>query len=111
MSHEEARVSSCLVCGSQQFAALFKASDRLYHTTAAEFSVVRCAECGLMRLHPHPGPEELRRYYPDNYWFAPDQTAASRLEEAYRRLVLRDHVRFVAQALRRSRARGPLLDV
>jgi SAM-dependent methyltransferase len=33
------------------------------------------------------------------------------MEEAYRRLVLRDHVRFVAQALGHSEARGPLLDV
>ena len=53
----------------------------------------------------------MQRYYPDNYWFTPDQSAASRLEEAYRRLVLRDHVQFVAQALADSTARGPLLDV
>ena len=111
MSHEGARVSACLVCGSQEFAPLFKASDRLYHTTAKEFAVVRCGECGLVRLDPHPAPDELRHYYPENYWFSPDQTAASRMEEAYRRFVLRDHVQFVAQALRSSRARGPLLDV
>jgi len=111
MWHEDARVSACLVCGSERFAALFQASDRLYHTTAKKFAVVRCGECGLVRLDPHPGPEELRRYYPDNYWFSPDETAASRMEEAYRRLVLGDHVRFVARALRGSRARGPLLDV
>jgi SAM-dependent methyltransferase len=104
-------MSACLVCGSERVAALFLASDRLYHTTAKEFAVVRCGECGLVRLDPHPGPEELRRYYPDNYWFSPDETAASRMEEAYRRLVLRDHVRFVSRALRSSRARGPLLDV
>jgi SAM-dependent methyltransferase len=104
-------MSACLVCGSEQFAALFKASDRLYHTTAKEFAVVRCGACGLVRLDPQPSPEELRLYYPENYWFAPDESAASRLEEAYRRLVLRDHVRFVSQALCSSRARGPLLDV
>jgi SAM-dependent methyltransferase len=104
-------MSACLVCGSDRFAPLFRASDRLYHTTTREFAVVRCGECGLVRLDPQPAPEELRQYYPDSYWFAPDQSAASRLEEAYRRLVLRDHVRFVAQALCRSQARGPLLDV
>jgi SAM-dependent methyltransferase len=100
-------MSACLVCGSERWEPLFTASDRLYHTTAKEFAVVRCEECGLARLDPQPAAEELRRYYPDNYWFAPDESAASRLEEAYRRLVLRDHVRFVVQAL----ARGPLLDV
>ncbi len=104
-------MSACLLCGSLQNARLFRASDRLYHTTTREFDVVRCAQCGLVRLDPQPDPQELRRYYPDNYWFAPDESAASRMEEAYRRLVLRDHVAFVERALRDSRASGPLLDV
>jgi SAM-dependent methyltransferase len=73
--------------------------------------VVRCRGCGLVRLDPQPTPEELQRYYPANYWFAPDPSATGRLEEAYRRLVLRDHVRFVAQALAGTHAPGPLLDV
>jgi SAM-dependent methyltransferase len=104
-------MSACLVCGSGAFTPVFHGSDRLYHTTTREFAVVRCGECGLLRLDPQPPPEELGRYYPENYWFAPDESAASHLEEAYRRLVLRDHVQFVAQALRNSTARGPLLDV
>ena len=104
-------MSACLVCGSRNSAPIFRASDRLYHTTDREFAVVRCGECGLLRLDPQPAPEELHRYYPDNYWFAPERNTAGHLEEAYRRLVLRDHVRFVERALRRSQARGPLLDV
>src|SRR5947199_2123930 len=116
MSHEaaliaERPVSACLVCGNEKFARLFNASDRLYRTTAEEFAVVRCVDCGLIRLDPHPAPDQLHRYYPDGYWFSPDETAAGRMEQAYRRLVLRDHVQFVAQALGSSRARGPLLDV
>jgi SAM-dependent methyltransferase len=103
-------MSACLICGSAGFTPLFTASDRLYHTTARLFAVVQCGECGLIRLDPPPAPDELHRYYPDNYWFAPDRSAASRLEEAYRRLVLRDHVRFSAEAIGHSRAQGPLLD-
>jgi len=72
---------------------------------------VRCSSCGLIRLDPQPAPEELAHYYPANYWFVPDETSASRWEEVYRGFVLRDHVRFVTQALRGSSARGPLLDV
>ncbi|SPF43326.1 hypothetical protein SBA4_3020030 [Candidatus Sulfopaludibacter sp. SbA4] len=45
-------MSACLVCGSSRYAPLFKASDRLYRTTAREFAVVRCGECGLLRLDP-----------------------------------------------------------
>jgi SAM-dependent methyltransferase len=104
-------MNACLLCGSEKFARLFSASDRLYGTTAREFDVVRCGGCGLLRLHPQPTPAELRGYYPENYWFAPDQTAASRLEEAYRRLVLRDHVRFVSQSLAGFAPQGPLLDI
>ena len=104
-------MSACPICGCVAQAQLFAASDRLYHTTEKQFAVVRCAECGLLRLDPQPAPDELRRYYPDNYWFTPDESAASRMEEAYRRLVLRDHVHFAARALRSSQARGPLLDV
>ena len=64
-----------------------------------------------MRLEPQPAPGDLGRFYPNNYWFAPDQSAASRLEEFYRRTVLRDHVNFVSRAIADSRTRGPLLDV
>jgi SAM-dependent methyltransferase len=64
-----------------------------------------------MRLDPRPEPAESRQYHPENYWFAPDATTAGRLEEAYRRLVLRDHARFVARALGDSAARGRWLDV
>jgi len=104
-------MSVCLVCGGSQVTTLFRGTDRLYHTTSTEFAVVRCAQCGMARLDPHPSPEELRRYYPAHYWFAPDKSVASRMEEQYRRLVLRDHVQFVARALASSTARGPLLDV
>ena len=104
-------MTACPLCGSGSAALLFQASDRLYHTTTRDFSVVRCGGCGLVRLDPQPAPGELRRYYPEDYWFVPDHAAASRLEEAYRRLVLRDHVRFVTRALAHGAAPGPLLDV
>jgi SAM-dependent methyltransferase len=104
-------MSVCLLCGSPQASELFRASDRLYRTTDREFAIVRCGECGLVRLDPQPAPADLGRYYPKNYWFAPDQTAASRLEEFYRRTVLRDHVNFVSRAMAGSGSSRPLLDV
>jgi SAM-dependent methyltransferase len=69
--------------------------------------VVECAGCGLVRLEPVP--EELGRFYPKNYWFKPGTSLAARLEEYYRRLLIRDHVAFVEAALRD--AGGPVLDV
>jgi 2-polyprenyl-3-methyl-5-hydroxy-6-metoxy-1,4-benzoquinol methylase len=104
-------MSTCLLCGGQSAAFLFRQTDRLYRTTRKQFAVVRCRQCGLARLDPQPPPEELRNYYPETYWFAPDRSLVGRLEEWYRRAVLRGHVHFVERALRGARVAGPLLDV
>ncbi len=104
-------MSACLLCGSESAAALFCVNDRLHRTTARSFAILRCGQCGLMRLDPQPEPAESRQYHPENYWFAPDQTTAGHLEEAYRRLVLRDHARFVERALGDCGVDGPVLDV
>jgi 2-polyprenyl-3-methyl-5-hydroxy-6-metoxy-1,4-benzoquinol methylase len=94
-----------------EFQLLFTASDRLYHTTAERFQVVECKQCRLMQLAPQPTPDELKNYYPGNYWYTPGSSTASRLEELYRRIALSDHVRFVERALRESEESGPVLDV
>ena len=90
---------------------LFRGTDRLYRTTQKNFLVVECQNCRLIRLDPRPEVEELKTYYPENYWFSPGTGAASRLEETYRRLVLRDHVNFVTRALVDSGEQGPVVDI
>jgi SAM-dependent methyltransferase len=90
---------------------LFSATDRLYRTTTKVFQIVECRNCRLIRLHPQPSPAELRDYYPPDYWFVPETTAAGRLEQAYRRFVLHDHLRFVERAIRESEEDGLMLDV
>jgi SAM-dependent methyltransferase len=87
------------------------ATDRLYRTTGRKFQIVECTGCRLIRLSPQPAPEELRAYYPPDYWFHPEANSADRLEQWYRRMVLRDHVSFVERALRGSKENGVLLDV
>ncbi len=104
-------LNECPACQGREFDLLFTSSDRLYNTTAQKFRVVECRRCRLMQLTPRPSPAELEKYYPKNYWFTPETSVAGRLEEAYRRLVLRDHLRFVVRALRESGESGPLLDV
>ena len=109
--HQEAPVEVCQACGSTETRTLFTATDRLYHTTAKTFQIVECRKCRLIRLHPQPAPVELREYYPGAYWFVPESTAADRLEQWYRRFVLRDHLHFVERALRESDETGVVLDV
>lgn len=106
----ESAGSVCPVCSSFRFRSLFQATDRLYRTTEKLFQVVECRQCSLLRLHPSPSPHELRTFYPSNYWFAPGNSTASRLEELYRRVVLRDHVSFVHSSLA-SHVPGPVLDI
>jgi SAM-dependent methyltransferase len=90
---------------------LFPATDRLYRTTAKTFQIVECRNCRLIRLDPQPSPVELREYYPPDYWFTPEAGAADRLEQRYRRFVLRDHLRFAERALTESEEEGLVLDV
>ncbi len=101
----------CPGCGDLEVRTLFRASDRLYRTTDKSFLVVECKRCRLIRLDPRPSPQELARYYPAEYWYAPNSDGVSRLEEAYRRFVLRDHVNFVMRAVEESEAKGVVLDV
>lgn len=101
----------CPACGNTGARMLFQASDRLYRTTTETFEVVECNSCRLVRLSPRPTPAELYRYYPREYWYVPGDDAASRLKETYRRLVLRDHVRFVEKAIAHAPADGLVLDV
>ena len=101
----------CPACSSTEATLLFSASDRLYATTDRVFQIVECRHCRLIRLHPQPEPAELRAYYPPEYWFLPGTTVTDRLEQWFRRLVLRDHLHFVERALNQSEAPGMVLDV
>lgn len=102
---------ACAACGCEEFSVLARGGDRLYRTTTKEFQIVECRRCRLIRLFPRPAPSEIVSYYPPEYWFVPKDEAADRLEEAYRRLVLRDHLRFVRRALEAAPPEGLVLDV
>jgi len=102
---------ACPLCGSTAATPGIGGTDRLFATTTRRFELVRCRGCGLLRQSPMPAADEIASFYPENYWFAADGTTAGRLEEAYRRMVLRDHVRFVRAALKKVDPRAPVLDV
>jgi len=100
----------CPACDASDARILFRSTDRLFHTTSQEFSIIECAGCGLIRLHPWPPPHELRRYYPPNYWFNPEGLG-NRAAETYRRFVVQDHVRFALRAIADSGEDGLVVDV
>lgn len=106
-----ATTQPCRACGCEEHVVLCEGTDRFYRTTDKRFQIVECRRCRLIRLFPQPEPAELAEYYPPGYWFDPTGSAADRLEEAYRRIVLRDHLRFVKRALTEARGTGVVLDV
>ena len=99
---------ACPRCESQSYAILLRDSDRLYRATDKTFSVIECAGCALIRLFPRPTPTELASFYPDQYWWEADESPTGSLTEWYRRLVLWDHVHFIAAS---TMPAGPILDV
>lgn len=107
----QAGAEHCARCGATEARLRFRTTDLLYRTTRREFGIAECSQCGLLRLYPRPSPAELSAYYPPSYWFDPAESAAGRLEEAYRRIVLCDHLHFVTRALRDAGEGGRVLDV
>jgi 2-polyprenyl-3-methyl-5-hydroxy-6-metoxy-1,4-benzoquinol methylase len=58
----------CNQCGSTRSHPIAVGTDREYdNTTADEFTVVECDECGLKYLNPRPETTELEVIYPPNY--------------------------------------------
>ena len=94
---------------------MWDVGDRLFATTARRFQVVRCPACTLEFQAPALSREEIAAAYPSGYWVGPAEDGGfSRATEAYRRFVLRDHVRFVRRVVEERKARGAwrgLLDV
>jgi SAM-dependent methyltransferase len=56
--------SDCPLCGSTQARTLFAGPDRL-QGLPGEFRLLRCGECGLMRLAQIP--DDLDQFYPASY--------------------------------------------
>ena len=72
---------------------------------------MECKQCRLIRLEPRPTPAELKKYYPSGYWYAPSDDPSAKLEEAYRRFVLRDHINFALRAYEELGEKGLVVDV
>jgi SAM-dependent methyltransferase len=57
----------CVVCQSTDYSFLFKTRDRHYGIPG-EFDLVRCTDCGVVRLDPIPTEEELASFYAKDYY-------------------------------------------
>jgi SAM-dependent methyltransferase len=57
---------TCNLCGASAAAVHATGRDRLTGVDG-EFTLVRCAQCGLVYLNPRPRADEIDRYYPADY--------------------------------------------
>ena len=101
--------SICPGCSGNRSQLRWQLGDRLFRTTDKQFGIQECPDCSLLFLWPVPPADELAGYYPFGYWAGdpsvtgdPSVNGAGlhrRVTEAYRRFMLRDHVRFVRGAI------------
>lgn len=59
---------NCTVCGSKKYTVAARGKDFLYRTSADDFQMVRCSDCGLLYLNPRPLISEASKIYPSDYY-------------------------------------------
>lgn len=72
----------CNLCGSDDYRLLFKTHEKMFNLPG-EFSVVECKRCSLIYLNPQLEPDEINRYYPDEY----DAYSKGRILEMAQRII------------------------
>lgn len=61
-------VDQCDHCNSAEFTEFARGRDYEIRTCRNEWTFVRCAQCGLVRLHPRPAVAALSVIYPPTYY-------------------------------------------
>ncbi len=98
----------CDVCGSTSATALFDGPDRLLGLSGT-FTVVRCADCGLIRQNPRPTAATIGYYYPSSY--EPYALAIDDEPSRWRRWDRRYGMAKRCRSIERLQPAGRLLDV
>jgi|GEM_PF-1559316 2-polyprenyl-3-methyl-5-hydroxy-6-metoxy-1,4-benzoquinol methylase len=93
-------VNTC-ICGASDAAILARPYD-LY--SGEQFTIIKCRSCGLGRLSPRPAPDEIGRYYRDDYFpFMRTGGLLHRLQNMQWRMTSR-------LLARHARVQGPVLE-
>ena len=58
----------CILCGAASGTVLVQQRDINLGSSLEVFTVVRCDGCGLIFQNPRPTADEIRRYYPPEYY-------------------------------------------
>jgi 2-polyprenyl-3-methyl-5-hydroxy-6-metoxy-1,4-benzoquinol methylase len=91
---------SCPVCLSAETEPQgFAGRDLHFETTARKFSFRACRNCHCLYMDPFPKHDEMVSFYPEQYWWQRSSGLLQRMEDIYRRIVLYDHLAFVARTV------------
>ena len=94
------RTATCPVCGHNEV-------RRKYLINGTKFEIVNCTQCNLGSLWPLPTGNEIRSFYPEDYYGDGGSKFSSVIERVVRMIAARSAL-FVARSIRRS---GRVLDV
>lgn len=64
---QEIGITECFLCGGQMSHYL-TGRDYLYETSNNDFSIYRCDNCHLEKIHPTPEADVISSFYPTNYY-------------------------------------------
>src|SRR5262245_49681653 len=70
-------VSACPACGATR-------AEPRFEVDGVAARVVACVECGLGRFHPMLGADEIRAFYPDEYYGEPGEKFQPTVERVVR---------------------------
>lgn len=98
--YESQETVPCPLCGSAERNLMFRACDRFFGLPG-EYSLVRCAACGLAHVNPRPTFEALGRHYPADYFATrPPEEAPAWLRPIARALLVMQTLSRVRKAER-----------
>jgi len=62
------RKIKCFLCGSNDVNKILECKDYRFNLSKDVFELVQCKKCGLIYINPMPVADELKKYYPENYY-------------------------------------------
>ncbi|MBN1452881.1 MAG: class I SAM-dependent methyltransferase [Anaerolineales bacterium] len=101
--------TACCYCGSESTEPYAELKDWLCQLPG-RFTLVRCAQCGLLRQNPRPTPAAIQQFYPDEYKPFTD-TTHSYPHGRLRKWLLEFGLRRRVNVMKHRQPTGRLLDI
>jgi 2-polyprenyl-3-methyl-5-hydroxy-6-metoxy-1,4-benzoquinol methylase len=95
-------IINCVSCGSTSFKELFRAKQYVI-SEEMKYTLVRCNKCRLVFLNPQPSEEELKRFYPSEFFCIPEDKVRTTMPSFMMLDKVKETMRF--------KKKGTLLDI